>query len=182
MMARPSVERAGAVDIRRERRAYAQLLVDAVDSGGGMGFLPPLALPEAEAYWDGVAREVDAGTRVVLAARVEGELAGSAQLDLCMRPNGLHRAEVQKVMVHRRHRRRGLGRALMAAVDDAARAHGRTTLYLDTFAHQEARRMYEAAGWVHAGDVPAFARTPEGVLAATSYYYRLLPAEARTAP
>ncbi|HVM44475.1 MAG TPA: GNAT family N-acetyltransferase, partial [Candidatus Thermoplasmatota archaeon] len=82
--------------------------------------------------------------------------------------------EVQKVMVHRRFRRRGVGLALMRAVDDAARAHGRTTLFLDTFAHQDARRLYERAGWTHAGDIPAFARTAEGALQATSLYYRLL--------
>jgi len=170
-----TVERADATLLFAERAVYAGLLIDAVDSGAGMGFLPPLHEADADAYWSQVAREVAAGTRVVLAARAEGTLAGSAQLDLCPRPNGLHRAEVQKVMVHRRFRRRGLGRALMGAVDDAAREHGRSTLFLDTFAHQDARRLYEAAGWTHAGDIPAFARTAYGTLGATSYYYRLLP-------
>ena len=169
-----NIERAAASSIRKEIAAYAELLVDAVDSGAGMGFAAPLPRAEAEAYWEAVARDVDAGTRVVLAARIDNELAGSAQLDLCQRSNGLHRAEVQKVMVHRRFRRRGLGRALMLAVDDAARAHKRSTLYLDTFAHQDARRMYEAAGWTHAGDIPAFASTADGKLEATSLYYRLL--------
>jgi acetyltransferase len=166
--------RADALRILGERSALSALLVDAVDSGAGMGFLPPLSEDEAGAYWEGVAREVASGARVVILAHAEGALAGSAQLDLCQRPNGVHRAEVQKVMVHRRFRRRGVGRALMRAVDEAARDHGRSTLVLDTFAHQDARRLYEAAGWTHAGDVPAFARTAEGALAATSYYYRML--------
>lgn len=165
---------ASAADIEREQDALTDLLVDAVASGAGMGFLPPLGPSDAHAYWQGVAREIDAGTRVAIVARANGMPVGSAQLDLCQRANGLHRAEVQKVMVHRRARRRGIGRALLRAVDDAARERGRTTLYLDTFAHQDARRLYEAAGWIHAGDIPAFARTAEGDLAATSYYYRLL--------
>lgn len=177
-----AIGRADAARVRADALPLADLLSDAVESGGGLGFLPPLARDEALAYWAQVAREVEAGTRVVLCARVDGALAGSAQLDLCQRPNGLHRAEVQKVMVHRRFRRRGLGLALLRAVDEAALDEGRTTLHLDTFAHQEARRAYEAAGWTHAGDIPAFARTPEGTLAATSHYYRLLEPRAPRAP
>lgn len=168
------VREAGADEIEREMDAWVELLADAVASGGGLGFLPPVARDEAEAYFRDVAAEISSGARVVLAARVEGVLAGGAQLDLCQRPNGLHRAEVQKVMVHRRFQRRGVGRALLRAVDEVALERGRTTLHLDTFAHQGARRLYEACGWVHAGDVPAFARTAEGTLGATSLYYKLL--------
>lgn len=169
-----NVERVDASAIRKEISAYVDLLVDAVDSGAGMGLAKPLARADAEAYWQRVAADVEARARVVLAARLDGELAGSAQLALAHQTNGLHRAEVQKVMVHRRFRRRGLGLALMQAIDVAARHEKRTTLFLDTFAHQDARRMYEAAGWKHAGDIPQFARTAEGTLEATSYYYRLL--------
>ncbi|MEA3200324.1 MAG: acetyltransferase [Thermoplasmata archaeon] len=168
------IETATAEGIRTETAAWVELLADAVASGGGLGFLPPVPRAEGEAYFARVADEVEAGTRIVLVARLHGALVGSAQLDLCMRPNGMHRAEAQKVMVHRRARRRGIGRALMAAVDREALARGRTTLYLDTFAHQEARRMYEACGWTHAGDIPAFSVTAEGTLGTTSLYYKLL--------
>lgn len=175
MTERLDLRRVDAPDLRHRDAAFTDLLIDAVQSGGGMGFLAPLPPEEAAAYWAQVADELELGTRVLLGAWLDGALAGSAQLDLCQRPNGLHRAEVQKVMVHRRVRRRGIGLALLRAVDDAAREHGRTTLVLDTFAHQDARRLYEAAGWTHAGDVPAFARTEDGTLGATSYYYRILP-------
>lgn len=171
---RDKIARATASSIRSGLDEYAELLVDAIDSGAGMGFAAPLPRADAEAYWSNVACDIERGTRIVLAAHVDGALAGSAQLDLCMRTNGLHRAEVQKVMVHRRFRRRGLGLALMRAIDDAARDARRSTLYLDTFAHQSARLLYEQAGWRHAGDVPQFALTAEGTLEATSFYYRLL--------
>lgn len=169
------VERPDGPRIRADLAAFVDLLRDGVASGAGLGFMPPLANAEAESYWARVAGEVDAGTRIVISARVDGALAGSAQLDLCERPNGLHRAEVQKVMVRSTFRRRGIGRAIMRAVDDAARDHGRTSLFLDTFADQDARRLYEAAGWRHAGDIPEFALMADGTLGATSYYYRLLP-------
>lgn len=168
------VVRLDAAGVLHEREALSDLLIDAVNSGAAMGFLPPIAAEDANAFWRDVASDVAAGFRVVLAARVDGQLAGSAQLELSRRSNGLHRAEVQKVMVHRRFRRRGLGRALMTAVDETARELGRSTLFLDTFAHHDARKLYEAAGWVHSGDIPAFARTPDGELRATSIYFRLL--------
>lgn len=168
------VSKLAAHEILSARDALCDLLVDAVDSGGGMGFATPLPLDEARSYWADVARDIEAGARVALGARVDGALVGSAQLDLCQKSNGLHRAEVQKVMVHRRFRRQGIGAALMRAIDAAAREERRSTLFLDTFSHQPARKMYEAAGWRHAGDIPAFARVEDGTLGATSFYYKLL--------
>jgi GNAT superfamily N-acetyltransferase len=168
------IETAGPALLRAEAVAWADLLADAVGSGAGLGFLPPVPRGDALRWVADVADEVEAGSRVVLAARVGGALAGCAQLALCPRPNGIHRAEAQKVMVHSRFRRRGLGRALMLALEREARARGRTTLHLDTFAHEDARRLYEACGWTHAGDVPAFARTADGGLGATSIYCKLL--------
>ncbi|HEX2022441.1 MAG TPA: GNAT family N-acetyltransferase [Candidatus Thermoplasmatota archaeon] len=173
-MGQAVVREASAREVGENGAALVDLLSDAVDDGAGLGFLPPLDRAEGEAWVAQVAADVARGTRVALLATLDGALAGTAQLDLCTRPNGLHRAECQKVMVHRRFRRRGVGAALMRAVDAAAIARGRTTLHLDTFADQGARRLYEKAGWVHAGDVPAFARTATGELGATSIYYRLL--------
>ena len=163
-----------ADDVLASLPDLADLLREAVGEGAGLGFLPPLGAAEAEACWRQVAEEVRGGRRVALAAREGGRVVGSAQLDLCLRPNGLHRAEVQKVMVRSAHRRRGLGRALLREVDEAARAEGRTTLHLDTFADQPARRVYEACGWVHSGDIPRFARMADGSLGATSVYHKLL--------
>ncbi len=161
--------------LHRERETYVALLIEAVDSGAGMGFLCPLDRAGAVGFWADVARDIDGGKRVVIAARIGGTVVGTAQIVFSDTPNGRHRAEVQKVMVSHAARRRGIGRALMAAVDDAARDHGRSTLFLDTFADQGARRLYEESGWCHAGDIPAFARTSTGALGAASLYYRILP-------
>ncbi len=151
-----------------------RLLVDAVESGASIGFLPPLAEEEAHVYWSQVVAEVAAGRRVLLAAVEEGQIVGSAQLELATKPNALHRAEVQKLMVHTRARNRGIGQALMTAVEDAARAADRTLLVLDTLQGHAAERLYIKHGYTRVGDIPQYARYADGTLQPTVVFYRLL--------
>ena len=158
-----------------ELPALVALLVDSVDSGASVGFLPPLDLAEAEGYWRHVIDDVAAGTRVLLGAReAGGRLIASAQLELAMRPNGRHRAEVQKVMVHTAARQRGLGRALMEAAEAEARRRDRTTLVLDTRQGDPSERLYRSVGWTLSGTVPRYARSADGTLHATAFYHKLL--------
>ena len=170
-----SIEPLTAAAMDAERGALVALLRDAVESGASIGFLPPLADAEARAYWTTVTAELREGSRVVLGAR-DGELGlvGSAQLDLATRANARHRAEVSKVMVHRRARRRGIGRALMLALEEHARQLGRTTLVLDTRQGDPSEALYQAAGWTFAGAIPRYARSATGTLDATALYYKLL--------
>ena len=159
----------------RETGTLAELLCDAVDSGASVGFLPPLTDDEATAYWRSVIARVGTGSRVLVVARGDdGQVVGSAQLDLALQANGRHRAEVQKVMVHTKARRRGIGRALMRAVEDRARQAGRTTLVLDTRQGDPSERLYAAMGYRRAGVIPAYARSANGTLHATAFYYKLL--------
>ena len=162
-------------ELEVERPALVALLRDAVESGASVGFLPPLMDAEAGSYWATVAAGLRDGSRVVLAAR-DGELGlvGSAQLELATRANATHRAEVTKVMVHRRARRRGVGRALMLALEDHARGLGRTTLILDTRQGDPSEALYRAVGWTLAGAIPDYARSATGTLDATALYYKLL--------
>jgi GNAT superfamily N-acetyltransferase len=158
--------------------ALVRLLQDAVDSGASIGFLPPLAEAEAAAYWATVADAVRDGSRVLLVAPAPDEPAGlpvgAVQLDLAMRANGRHRAEVAKLMVDRSVRRRGVGRALMTAVEAEARRLGRTTLHLDTREGDPSERLYQGLGWERAGAIPRWARSGDGTLHTTVFYYRLL--------
>jgi acetyltransferase len=122
---RAVIESLTAEAARAATRDLDMLLEDAVDSGASIGFLPPLGPTEAADYWAEVAAAVAGGSRVLLVARdADGALVGSAQLGLETRPNGRHRAEVMKVMVHRKARRRGLGRDLMLAAEAEARSAG----------------------------------------------------------
>jgi len=152
----------------------AELLMDAVDSGASVGFMAPLSEAEALDYWRGVIDALRDKRRVLLAALDGQVVQGSAQLDLEMRPNGTHRAEAMKLFVHRRARRRGLAKALMFELESAARRLGRTLLIMDTRKGGEAETMCESLGYVRYGEVPNYARSRNGQLHTTVFFYRRL--------
>jgi GNAT superfamily N-acetyltransferase len=170
----PAPERLTEIQARAALPQLAALLQDAVAGGASIGFLRPLSLAAAQHYWHDVIREVGQGSRVLLVIRDEAGIAGSVQLGLCQRQNGRHRAEVQKLLVHTRTRRRGLAGILMSALEAEARAAGRTLLYLDTEPAQPAEAMYRKHGWIPAGEIPDYATTPDGHLHSTVIFYKKL--------
>lgn len=169
-----SILRLDAAQAAQAVPELAPLLQAVVHAGAAVGFLPPVTETAAHAYWHGVAAAVADGSRLLWVAHRGGALAGTVQLDLCLRPNGLHRAEVMKMMVHPAQRRHGLARALLLAVEAEARRLGRTTLVLDTRQGDAAEALYAGLGWVRAGVIPDYARSADGSLHATVVYYRLL--------
>ena len=154
--------------------SFSTLLQDAVDSGASVGFVPPLADSASRKYWAGVRAAVLEGHRILFAAVDGSEVLGSVQLDLATMPNAGHRAEVMKLMVHRSARRRGIGRALMLALEEAARRAGRTLLVLDTRVGDSAEQLYLGLGYERAGEIPRYALSAAGTLDATVYMYRRL--------
>jgi len=152
----------------------SDLLMDAVDSGASVGFLPPLVRPAADAYWRSVIAAMLDGSRVLLVAMEGDVLQGSVQLQLEMRANGNHRAEAMKLFVHRRARRRGLAKGLMSAVESTAGKLGRTLLLMDTRKGREAHRMCESLGYTQFGEVPNYARSADGQLHTTVFFYKQL--------
>ena len=168
------VERLSAEQARPLVPQLAALLQDSVDSGSSVGFLPPVSRETAEAFWLETLGEVAEGRRVLLAAFEAGEVTGTAQLALATRQNGLHRAEVQKVIVHTRARGRGVARALMEALEGAARAEGRTLLVLDTEQGCPAERLYERCGYTRVGVIPQFALNTERTPISTVVFYKLI--------
>ncbi len=172
---RVTIEASSAEAAAPDLPALSALLTDAVESGASIGFLPPLAAGEADAYWRTVVAALREGARVLLVARdAAGALVGSAQLELATRPNARHRVEVTKVMVHTKARRQGVGRALMRAAEEHARRLGRTTLVLDTRCGDHAERLYADGGWTLAGVIPKYARSANGRLDPSAFYYKLL--------
>ena len=151
----------------------AEVLVDCVAGGASVSFMHPLSLPRARAFWQQVAADVARGARALLVAEDAAGLCGTVQLVLAQPENQPHRADVAKMLVHRRARRHGTGAALLAAAEEAARAHGRTLLLLDT-ASADAERLYQRAGWVRCGTVPGYALWPRGGLCDTTFFYRRL--------
>jgi len=152
----------------------AALLQDAVNSGAAVGFLPPLGPAEAADYWREVVNAINGAGRILLVATDNGALVGTVQLDPVSRPNGRHRAEVTKVIVHSGHRRQGVGRALMLAVEAEAARLGRTTLVLDTRLGDSGEALYTSLGYQRAGVIPNYARSADGTLHATLIMYKLL--------
>ena len=155
---------------------FADLLRDAVDSGASVGFLPPLEREHAYDYWRSVFTDADAGRRLVLAAMNGARLVGTVQLELAMKANARHRAEVQRLLVHTSARRQGIGERLMLALEDLARQHRRTLLVLDTRQGDPSETLYQKLGYTRAGAVPGYARSAGGALDATVIYYRQLDA------
>ena len=158
----------------RDMQHLADLLMDAVASGASVGFMPPLTESEALSYWRSVIAAMRDGSRILLVAADGDLIQGSVQIGLEMRANGNHRAEAMKLFVHRRARRQGLARALMAEVESTARNIGRTLLLMDTRTGGEAEKMCEALGYMKFGEVPDYARNADGLLHATSFFYKQL--------
>ena len=156
-----------------EVEGLADMLIDVVEGGASVSFMQPFTRDKAIAFWRGVARGVDAGERVIVVAEDELGICGTAQLILSLPENQPHRADLAKMLVHRRARRRGIGAAVLQAAEDLARQLGKTLLVLDT-ASQDAERLYERAGWIKVGVIPDYALMPDGALCDTIVYYRRL--------
>lgn len=155
----------------------ADILMDCVEGGASVSFMHPLTRERAVAFWRSVAQDVAEGGRAVLVAEDGLGLFGTVQLILKQPENQPHRADVAKMLVHRRARRRGVGAALMRAAEATARECGKTLLVLDAVTGGDAARLYERLGWVRVGDIPRYALYPKGGFCATTYYYRNLDGE-----
>jgi GNAT superfamily N-acetyltransferase len=88
--------------------------------------------------------------------------------------NQPHRADLTKMLVHPRARRRGLGAALMEAAEQMARDMGKTLLVLDTVTGSDAERLYARLGWIRVGEIPDFALLSHGDLWGTMVFYKKL--------
>lgn len=155
-----------------EAGALADVLMDCVEGGASVSFLLPLERQQALAFWASVASATASGSRALLVAEDGAGICGTAQLILAQPPNQPHRADVSKVLVHRRARQRGVGALLMRAVEETALACGKNLLVLDTVTGSAAQRLYERLGWVRVGDIPRYALMPTGEPCSTTYYYR----------
>lgn len=170
-----TVRRLGANEAAASAEALAEVLIDCVQGGASVSFMDPLPHDKALAFWRGVAEGVARNERVLLVAEDGAEgIVGTVQLITAMPDNQPHRADVAKMLVHRKARRRGVAQRLMAAVDDAARSAGKRVLVLDTVTGGDAERLYERAGWQRVGEVPDYALMPDGALCSTTYFYRHL--------
>jgi GNAT superfamily N-acetyltransferase len=168
------VRRLDAAGARAALHDLAAVLVDAVDGGDSVSFMAGFDLDAGRAFYESLLPEIERGTRVLLAAYVDGELLGTVQLVHAWPPNSQHRADVAKLLVHRRARGHGVGRALMERLEEEARAEGKTLLFLDTVSGRAADRLYVRLGWTVLGTVPGYARDPDGSFCDATFFYKHL--------
>ena len=150
------------------------LLQDVVNGGASVGFIPPLSRSTASEYWRGVLADLAASRRLLFVAREGNQVGGSVQLALVTKENGLHRADVEKMVVHSHYRNRGIARALLSALETEAKKCGRTTLVLDTEEGSVAETLYRKCGYTEVGKIPKYAISATGSLISTVVFYKLL--------
>jgi GNAT superfamily N-acetyltransferase len=166
-----SVRRLHALD-DAQVDGLAAVLIDCVEGGASVSFMHPLTPERAVAFWRRIGRVVAEGERALLVAEDAHGICGTVQLVLDLPENQPHRADLTKMLVHRRARRRGLGAALLRAAEATARECGRNLLVLDAVTGGDGARLYARHGWVRVGDIPGYALMPRGELCSTTLYYR----------
>ena len=157
----------------REIQELSDVLIDCVEGGASVSFMLPIERARAEAFWRGVAADVVRGGRILLVAEQAGQIIGTVQIIFAQAENQPHRADIAKMLVHRRARRLGAGAALLAAAENASISAGKTLLVLDT-ASGDAERLYAKLGWQRCGVIPGYALLPGGGLCDTTFFYRAL--------
>ena len=171
MLGNVIVRRVGADEAHACVEGLADVLVDCVEGGASVSFMLPIGRDKATAFWRNVAADVEHGGRILLVAEDgAGQIFGTVQVITAQPENQPHRADVAKMLVHRRARRNGIAQQLMIAAEDAARQEGKTVLVLDTVTGGAAERLYQRLGWQHVGHVPDYALMPTGELCGTTFY------------
>ncbi|PPC75206.1 GNAT family N-acetyltransferase [Pokkaliibacter plantistimulans] len=160
----------------------ADILHACVLDGASVGFVLPFSIEQAKRFWLGQSQSWRSGGRLLLVARQGQRLVAVVQLGIDTPPNGSHRAEVTKLLVHPSARRLGIARRLMEEVEWLARRQQRSLLILDTCSGSTAEGLYRSLGYELAGQVPGYAQSIHGVPEATSVMYRMLPSVPISAP
>ncbi|HEY2024632.1 GNAT family N-acetyltransferase [Paraburkholderia sp.] len=175
MIDRITIRRIGANEASSRVDALADVLIDCVEGGASVSFMLPLSREKAQRFWRGVAEGVARGERALLIAEDgDGDIVGTVQLITAQPENQPHRADVAKMLVHRKARRRGVGHDLITAIDRVAREEDKSVLVLDTVTGGDAERLYQRAGWQPVGNVPNYALMPDGEFCGTTFYCKQL--------
>jgi acetyltransferase len=156
--------------------SLAAVHLDALRSGMALGALDTMGAAALERWYHEIISGLDAAARIVLVGEENGEIVAMAHLAFSGATNAAHRAEVQRVGVVSRMRGRGIGRELMDAVEDTAREHRLTLLWLTTHDGTEACAFYEAIGYTKLGVMPDYSRRPDGTLWPGAFYFKVLSA------
>jgi GNAT superfamily N-acetyltransferase len=160
-----------------EVEALCDVLIDCVEGGASVSFMSPMTRDKAMSFWSATSASLARGERAVIVAEDARSIVGTVQVIWAQPENQPHRADVAKMLVHRRARRCGIGALLLAAAERTAMAAGKSVLVLDT-ASDVAERLYERGGWTRCGRIPQYALMPDGAFCDTVVFYKVLGSQA----
>ncbi|WPU96054.1 GNAT family N-acetyltransferase [Mucilaginibacter sabulilitoris] len=159
-------------NIPQIRAELSGMLIEVVANGGSVGFMHPLSLSDANAFWDSALAAAFRSERIILGAFDGDKLVGTVTLLLNLPPNQPHRAEIAKMMTRVSHRGRGIAKALLQTAESLAIEQGKNLLVLDTAQEEGASGLYEKLGFTLTGIIPDYALKPHGGLTATMIYWK----------
>jgi ribosomal protein S18 acetylase RimI-like enzyme len=160
----------------RELDDLCDATADAIEDGGGFGWIKPPPRHLLESYWRGVLLVPE---RLLFVGRLDGTIAGSAQIQRPPRNNEAqaHSCWLTTSFVAPWARGHGLAHLITETIELAAREAGYLTLNLDVRETQtRAIEIYRSRGYVHWGSNPRYARV-DGQFIAGLYFYKVLNGE-----
>ncbi|MFV5547405.1 GNAT family N-acetyltransferase [Acinetobacter oleivorans] len=150
------------------------LLEDSVNKGASIGFIAPIEKNEVLNYWREVNHKLAQGDSRLWIAIKEEKIVGTVQLSLVSKKNGVHRAEVEKLMVLTSARKQGIAILLLNELENFSREKGLSLLVLDTREGDVSELLYSKIGFVRVGVIPHFALSSNGNYDGTAIYYKRL--------
>lgn len=154
---------------------FIELLQESVNEGASLGFHAPLASADALEYWQSLRPQLESGSRVLLAAYAHNRVIGSGQLSLAPWANGRHRASLEKLFIAAAMRGHGIGKALLTALQEAARLRGRSLLLINARRDDPAERLYKRMGYREFGIISGYTVGADGQRQDNVCLYRELP-------
>ncbi|WNN45757.1 MULTISPECIES: GNAT family N-acetyltransferase [Winslowiella] len=167
-------ETLSAEQAQQEHAALCEVLSDCVAQGASVGFIDATDTAPIARFWQDVVYSIACGDKQLLVARQQGKIVATLIVVLAMMPNGAHRAEISKLLVHSAARRQGIARQLMLQAERIVMQARRSLMVLDTRSGDVAEQLYLSLGWRVAGAIPFFARSTEGGFDATTVMYKFL--------
>ncbi len=161
-------------EIGEYEKDLSLLLEDSVNNGASIGFLAPIEKNEVLNYWREVNHKLAQGNGRLWIAIQQGKIVGSVQLSFVSKKNGVHRAEVEKLMVLTAARKQGIATLLMNELENFSKEKGLSLLVLDTREGDVSELLYSKIGFVRVGVIPSFALSSNGNYDGTAIYYKKL--------
>jgi ribosomal protein S18 acetylase RimI-like enzyme len=163
-----------ATQAQQRLSELCDVLQGCVAQGASVGFIDAADQQAILRFWQNRIYSLASGNDELWVACQHGAIVATVMINNSAMPNGRHRAEISKLLVHPRARRQGIARQLMQQAEQRARQMGKTLLVLDTRSGDIASDLYRSLDWQVAGSIPFYAESTTGELDATTYMFKVL--------